>query len=415
MDENLISILNLQTLMVHKLEKSSNGSITTDHCLSATFEFEDAQKAENSFKAAYHLPDADLVNCQEFIYSRLGNPTVNAFENKFKLLDGAEDCAVFGNGMGAISTIFLSFLKPGDLLLCGANTYGGTNHLINFFLKESFGITCLNFFSSQSKKDIIQMIEDSGKADRLAMIYLETPGNPTNDLFDIGMCKEIALSYGNEEKHPLVVVDNTYMGIFQKPLELGADLVLYSATKFIGGHSDLTAGVCCGSEKLIGSIKCLRPFLGGIPDPFVALLLIRSLKTLFIRMKEQAKNAKIIATYLASNPNVASVSYLGFLKKGSREYRIFRKQCKSAGSMISFEVKGDKARTFEVYNRFKVITKAVSLGSVGTLIQHPSSQTHADVDSTFKLTIGITDSTLRLSVGIEDVSDIIADLKQALA
>ena len=213
--------------------------------------------------------------------------------------------------MSAISTAMMEFLKPGDLILCGRPLYGGTDHFVNHFL-EKMGIHSIGFNSDMNKDEITELVKESGH--KLAMIHIETPANPTNALFDIEMCSDIARELSSQEEKVIVSVDNTYMGpLWQHPLEHGADIVLYSATKYIGGHSDVIAGACLGSKELIGRIKGLRTFLGNMAGPWTGWLLMRSLETLKVRMDQQAKNAKHVAEFLKQHPKVEKVYYLGFI------------------------------------------------------------------------------------------------------
>jgi methionine-gamma-lyase len=260
------------------------------------------------------------------------------------------------------------------------------------------------------------LIKNSGKANRLAMIYLETPANPTNDLFDIEACRAVADAFSDEEKKVLVAVDNTYLGpLWQHPLKCGADLVLYSATKYIGGHSDVIAGACLGNKKLMHRVKTLRTFLGNMAGPWTGWLLLRSLETLKLRMEKQEANARRIAAWLQRHPKVRKVHYLGLLtKKEGRQYRIFKKQCLSPGAMVSFEVEGGEQEAFDFLNHLRMVKLAVSLGGTESLAQHPATMTHAGESHEDKVRLGIFDNLIRLSVGVENVEDLLWDIGQAL-
>ena len=226
----------------------------------------------------------------------------------------------------------------------------------------------------------------------------------------------IAKHYSTEEKQVLLAVDNTYMGpIWQHPLQHGADLVLYSATKYIGGHSDVIAGACLGSKQVMGPVKTLRTFLGSMAGPWTGWLLMRSLETLKVRMEQQALNAKHVADFLKSHPKVEKVHYLGHLTPADgRQYEIYKKQYTSAGAMLSFNVVGGEAEAFRFLNAMQLAHLAVSLGSTESLVEHPATMTHADVSSELKEEMGITSSLVRLSVGVEHYEDLIADISQAL-
>ncbi|HMT97254.1 MAG TPA: aminotransferase class I/II-fold pyridoxal phosphate-dependent enzyme, partial [Ferruginibacter sp.] len=348
-------------------------------------------------------------------YSRINNPDLEILENRLTLWDEAEDCAVFESGMSAITTVLLEFLKPGDLLLISSPLYGGSDHFIKKILTQ-FGIIVAEFKVGQTKKEIIDIVKNTGLAHKLSLIYIETPANPTNDLIDIEVSKEIARLFSTTEKEIYLAVDNTYLGpIWQHPIKHGADLVLYSATKYIGGHSDVIAGACLGSKALISRVKALRTFLGNMASPNTGWLLLRSLETLKVRMDAQALNAQKVAGYLNRHPAVEKVYFLGNLtEKNGEQYAIWKKQCLSSGGMISFDIKGGEKEAFAFLNALKLIKLAVSLGSTESLAEHPATMTHVDVDTDLKEKLSITDKMIRLSIGVEHYEDIIDDIKQAL-
>jgi methionine-gamma-lyase len=249
------------------------------------------------------------------------------------------------------------------------------------------------------------------------MVYIETPANPTNDLIDIEESKEIAKYFSSSEKEIYLAVDNTYMGpIWQHPLKHGADLVLYSATKYIGGHSDVIAGACLGSKELMQRVKGLRTFLGNMASPNSGWLLLRSLETLKVRMDTQAINAEKVAAFLNTHPLVEKVYYIGNLsEKDGAQFHIKNKQCLSNGGMISFDVKGAEKDAFCFLNSLKLIKLAVSLGGTESLAEHPATMTHVDLDPTLKNKLSITEKMVRVSIGVEFYEDIIYDIEQALA
>jgi methionine-gamma-lyase len=304
-------------------------------------------------------------------------------------------------------------MSPGDLLLYSRPVYGGTDHFINHFLKK-LNIESVGFYATDSKEEIIEKVKNTGRADKLTMIHIETPANPTNALIDIEMCAEIKAHFTTADKPVVLSVDNTYMGpVWQHPLKHGADLVLYSATKYIGGHSDVIAGACLGSKELMGRVKGLRTFLGNMAGPWTGWLLMRSLETLKVRMDEQARNAKEVAEFLQNHPKVEKVYYLGFLTD-PKDKALLEKQCSSNGAMISFDVKGGEKEAFAFLDNLKLIKLAVSLGGTESLAEHPQTMTHADVPSLDKEVMNITEKLIRLSVGVEHYSDLITDINQAL-
>ena len=298
----------------------SEGAVKPPIFQTSTFVFKTAEEGKAFFEVAYGLREKDQNEELGLIYSRINNPNLEILENRLCLWDKADDCAVFESGMSAISTVLLEFLKPGDVLLYSSPVYGGTDHFIHHFLPK-IGIDAIGFSPDQNEKEIIQMLIHSGKLDKLAMIYVETPANPTNAIIDISICQKIAEQFSTNEKKVHVAVDNTYMGpLWSHPLQLGADIVIYSATKYIGGHSDLIAGAVLGNQEIMTRVKTLRTFLGNMASPHTCWLLLRSLETLKVRMEQQMENAKTVAEYLNNHPKVEKVFYLGLLKPGTKEY-----------------------------------------------------------------------------------------------
>lgn len=392
----------------------SQGAIKTPIFLTSTFVFTTAEEGKAYFELAYGKREKEVGEELGLIYSRINNPNLQILEERLCLWDRSDDCAMFESGMSAISTVLLESLKPGDLLVYSTPTYGGTNHFINDFLKH-IGVHSIAVRAHHSKADVIDLIETSGHANKLGLIYLETPSNPTNDLFDISMYSGIAKRFSSDEHEVVLAVDNTYMGpIWCSPMEHGADLVIYSATKFLGGHSDLIAGAVLGRSDLMQRLKVMRTFLGNMASPHTCWLLLRSLETLKIRMSQQTINAQVIAARLKAHPMVRKVSFLGCLDEQSKAYEIYRRQYSSPGTMISFELEGGEAEAFACLNSLSLIKLAVSLGSTESLVQHPASMTHIGMDEELRQDLGITDSLIRLSVGIEHVDDIWADLVHAI-
>ena len=394
----------------------SEGAIKCPIFQTSTFVFKSAEEGKAFFEVAYGHREKNEGEELGLIYSRINNPDLEILENRLTLWDEAEECAVFESGMAAITTVLLEFLKPGDLLLISNPVYGGSDHFIKKILPK-FGISVAEFSVGQTKEEIIQLVENTGIADKLAMVYIETPANPTNDLIDIEESKEIAKYFSSSEKEIYLAVDNTYMGpIWQHPLKHGADLVLYSATKYIGGHSDVIAGACLGSKELMKRVKGLRTFLGNMASPNSGWLLLRSLETLKVRMDTQAINAEKVAAFLNTHPLVEKVYYIGNLsEKDGAQFNIKNKQCLSNGGMISFDVKGAEKDAFRFLNSLKLIKLAVSLGGTESLAEHPATMTHVDLDPALKNKLSITEKMVRLSIGVEFYEDIIYDIEQALA
>jgi methionine-gamma-lyase len=392
----------------------SEGAIKCPIFQTSTFVFKTAEEGKAYFELAYGKREKKDNEELGLIYSRINNPDLEILEDRLCLWDEAEDCAVFESGMSAITTVLLEFLEPGDLMLYSRPLYGGTDHFINHFLPK-IGITILGFKPRQTRDEIMKLLKDSGKPEKLKVIYMETPANPTNELIDIGCCKSIARQFSNASNEALVAVDNTYMGpLWQHPLKHGADLVIYSATKYIGGHSDIIAGAVLGKKELMKRVKTLRTFLGNMAGPWTGWLLMRSLETLKIRMQQQQKNAVEVANFLDKHPKVEKVNYLGLIKEGTREYEIYKKQYSGSGAMLSFQLKGGEKEAFRFMNGLKFMKLAVSLGSTECLVEHPRTMTHAGIDENDLREMGITDSLVRISVGVENYKDIIWDIEQAL-
>lgn len=416
-NKNLPKSIKPESLMMSYGYQSewSEGAVKCPIFQTSTFAFRSAEEGKAFFEVAYGLRKKKPDENMGLIYSRLNNPDLEILENRLCLWDKAEACAVFESGMSAISTVLLEYLKPGDLLIYSKPIYGGSDHFINHFLTK-YGITVLGIHADNTKDEIVQKINTSGLSDRLGVIYMETPANPTNALMDIAMCREVADQFSTHDHPVQIAVDNTYMGpLWSQPLAHGANMVIYSATKYIGGHSDLIAGAVLGSNEVIQRIKGLRTFLGNMTGPWTGWLLMRSLETLKARMEIQLKNATIVAEYLNNHDQVEKVYYLGFIPEGTRQFEIYKKQYSSPGAMLSFDVIGGEAEAFNVLNNLKLIQLAVSLGGTESLAEHPYTMTHADVSVDQKQAMGITEKMIRLSVGVENSDDIIWDLEQALS
>ena len=245
----------------------------------------------------------------------------------------------------------------------------------------------------------------------VSLVYIESPANPTNSIVDIEKSKQLADHFSTKKDKVYVAIDNTFMGpVFSHPIDHGADVVLYSATKYIGGHSDLVAGAACGSNEVISRIKTLRVFMGNMASPFTSWLILRSLETLKLRMEKSAENASKIAEKLKSHKNVDKVHYLGLVTKDSPEYEVIQKQYSSPGGMISFDVKGGEKEAFKFLDNLNLVKLAVSLGGTESLACHPYSMTHADVNVDTKINMGMGESLVRLSIGVEDTDDLIDDI-----
>lgn len=391
----------------------SEGALKCPIFHTSTFVFESAEDGKAWFELAYGLRQPGPREVSGLIYSRINNPDLQVLEERLSLWDRAESCLTFSSGMSAIATTLLTFLRPGDCIVHSEPVYGGTEYLLHKVLPP-FGIRRFGF-AAGSTSELHAAVQAAAQAGTVRMIYTETPANPTNTLVDIAECARLAAGLEKDGVRPLVAVDNTFLGpLWQQPMDHGADLVLYSLTKYIGGHSDLIAGACLGHERDIAQVRGMRTIFGTMADPMTGWLVLRSLETLKLRMTCAMKNARYVAEFLNDHPRVRKVHYLGFLEEGSEQYDIFRRQCHAPAATFAFEVDGGEEQAFRVLNALEVIKLAVSLGGTESLAEHPASMTHADVTPEQKRRLGITDGMIRLSVGVEHPEDLIADLRHAL-
>jgi methionine-gamma-lyase len=382
------------------------GSLKPPIYETSTFVFETAEEGKRFFQRAYAssavLGDEDVG----YIYSRLDSPNLAPAEARLAAWEEAEDAAIFTSGMGAITSVLLTFLRPGDLVLYSMPTYGGTSTLMKGLLSE-FGVITRPFRSAASIEGLDELVGDED----LTMVYLETPANPTNELFDIATAAELA-----DRHEARVVVDNTFLSpVWQKPLVHGADLSLHSATKYLGGHSDLTAGAVCGGALDIERLRQTRYEIGTTPSPSTGWLLGRSLETLRLRVTQQTSNATTIAVFLHEHEKVSKVNYLGLLEPGEAGFEIYKRQCLGPGAMVSFQIVGGEPECFAFLDALEIVRLATSLGGTESLACHPWTMSPPTVPDADKHSIGVTPGLIRLSVGIEDVSDLLTDLDRALS
>jgi len=392
----------------------SEGAIKSPIFQTSTFVFRTAEEGKAFFELAYGLREKGPSEEIGLIYSRLNNPDLEILEDRLTLWDEAESCAVFESGMAAITTTLLAFAVPGDVILTSSPIYGGTHHLLTHVFKR-LQIEQRVFRAGADAAEMEKALEGVDPA-KLAAIFIETPANPTNRLVDIRAAANLARSLESAERKIPVIVDNTFLGpLWQQPLKHGADLIIYSATKFIGGHSDVIAGACLGSAEWIKPVRMLRTFFGSMAGPWTGWLLLRSLETLKLRMTAMMRSARQVADYLVDHPKMQSVRYLGLLRQGDEQYDLFQRQCVGPGSLIAFEMVGGEREAFAFLNNLQLVKLAVSLGGTESLAEHPASMTHSDIDPVTQVEMGITQSMIRLSVGVEHAEDLIADLEQALA
>ena len=341
-----------------------------------------------------HSPD-------RFYYTRLTNPTRNVLEETVSALEGAADTIAFTSGMAAIAAVFELFV-PGDRIVCSADLYGGTVLLFDLVSRKNGLI--LDFVDTTDSAALTSAMEAGARA-----IYIETPSNPMMNVTDIRLCAQLAKKAG-----ALLIVDNTFLSpYFQNPIALGADLVVHSGTKYLGGHNDTLAGFLCAADMVLAEkLRKITSATGGLLAPFDSWLMIRGIKTLAVRMERAQENALAIAKFLQTHPKVTKVHYVGLPDHPG--YRLNASQSRGSGGMLSFAVDSHET-ALQVLAKVKVITFAESLGGPESLITLPVTQTHAVGPEAEREKLGITDSLLRLSVGLENVRDLIEDLEQAMS
>lgn len=396
--------------------KLSEGSVKCPNFQTSTFVFDSAEDGKEFFNLVSGRKKLEDGQQAGLVYSRFNNPVLEIAENRIGIWDEAEDCLVFGSGMSAISSVMFAFLEPGDVIVYSEPIYGGTDTLFNGLLKQ-FQIQAVGFLSAEGNAGVEKALEKAKSLGRVGVVMVETPDNPTNNLLDIQRVRDLTDAISNEQNHKAVLVaDNTMLGpVLQQPLKHGADLCVYSLTKYVGGHSDLIGGSCSGDKALVAKVRKFRNGIGTTMDSHTAWLILRSLETLKLRMEAANRGAEEVAKFLNNHEKVNHVMYLGFLEEGSEQRAVYEKQCSGAGSTFSFEVKGGEAEAFRVLNRLKLVKLAVSLGGTESLAQHPAAMTHSGVAKERRQEIGITDGLIRISVGVEAAADVIADLAQALS
>lgn len=389
----------------------SEGSLKPPIFLTSTFVFESAAQGKRHFEG---VTGKRPGGSEGLVYSRFNGPNQEILEDRLSLWEDAEDALSFSSGMSAIATLLLTFVQPGDLIVHSGPLYAATETLIGRVLGR-FGVRWLDFPAGATPEEIESVIGQAKRKGRVALIYLESPANPTNALVDIEAVAAVRDRLFAEDERPPVAIDNTFLGpLWQQPLQHGADLTVYSLTKYAGGHSDLVAGGVVGAKAWIDPIRMMRNTIGTITDPHSAWMLLRSLETLELRMTRAGENAARICEWLKDHPKVEGLGYLGFLTEG-RQADIYRRHCTGAGSTFSLYLKGGERESFAFLDALKIANLAVSLGGTETLASAPAAMTHLSVPEDRKKALGITDNLVRISIGIEDAEDLIADFDQALA
>lgn len=375
-----------------KMKDTQYGALTMPIYQTSTFEFDCCEQGGRRFAGEE----------KGYIYTRLGNPSISAVENKVALLEGGEACAAASSGMGAVSACLWSIAGAGKHILADETLYGCTFALLNHGMTR-YGVE-VTFVDTSDLEQVKANLKEN-----TVCVYLETPANPNLKISDIQAVAELAHAYNPAIQ---VVCDNTFASPYlQRPLELGADVVVHSATKYLNGHGDVIAGFVVGTEAFINEVKMfgLKDMTGATLGPFEAFLIMRGLKTMEIRMERHCANAKKVAEYLVKQEKVERIYYPGL--ETHPGYEIAKKQMQDFGAMISFEVKGGKEGGMKFVNSLSMIPIAVSLGDAETLVQHPASMTHSVYTEEELKAAGISAGLIRLSVGLENAEDIIADLE----
>jgi len=399
----------------------SEGAVKPPVFLTSTFVFTSAEVGEVFFHVVAGRKAAPKGEAAGLVYSRFNHPNSEIVEDRLAIYEQAEAALLFASGMAAIATTIMAYGRPNDVILHSQPLYGGTETLVTRTL-GTFGMVGVGFADGLSGKAVRAAAREAltlarKRKGRLSVIMIETPSNPLNTLVDVALVRAVAeeIATRQDGMRPVIICDNTLLGpVFQTPLKQGADVSVYSLTKYVGGHSDLIAGAALGSAEMIRPVKALRSAIGTQLDPHSCWMLGRSLETLGLRMNRAAENAKKMAAFLRAHPAIDKVHDLTALPRGSAAARVYKAQSTGPGSTFSFDVRGGKAAAFKVLNSLSIFKLAVSLGGTESLVCHPATTTHSGVPKEVRDRIGVSDATIRVSIGIEHIDDLIADVTQAL-
>jgi methionine-gamma-lyase len=393
----------------------SEGAVKPPVFLTSTFVFKSAEDGRDFFDYVSGRKEPPQGRGAGLVYSRFNHPNSEIVEDRLAVYERTESCALFSSGMSAIATTLLAFVRPGDAVLHSQPLYGGTETLLAKTF-ANLGVSAVGFADGVNEASVQVAAEEAMAKGRISVILIETPANPTNSLVNVAMIRRVADAIGEKQGHtPIIACDNTLLGpVFQRPIEHGADISLYSLTKYVGGHSDLIAGAALGRKAVMKQVKALRGAIGTQLDPHSCWMLGRSLETLQIRMERANSNGKAVADFLREHPKVERIHYLSYSDPKSALGQTFAAQCSGAGSTFSFDIKGGQPASFKFLNALKIFKLAVSLGGTESLASHPATTTHSGVPVDVRQRIGVLESTIRLSIGIEHPDDLIADLTLAL-
>ena len=392
----------------------SEGSLKPPIFLTSTFVFESAAAGKRFFEGITgKRPGGGTA--EGLVYSRFNGPNQEILEDRLRIWEEAESALTFSSGMTAISTLLLALVRPGDVVVHSGPLYAATETIIDKLLPQ-FGVHYVDFPAGASRDELDDVLARAREKGRVALIYLESPANPTNALVDVeAVAAARAAAFSGEAELPPIAIDNTFLGpLWAKPLEQGADVSVYSLTKYAGGHSDLVAGALVGPRSVLDKVRMIRNVMGGICDPNTAWMLLRSLETLELRMEKAGQSAAIVCEFLRDHPKVEKVGYLGFLEEGSSQADIFKRHCTGAGSTFSLYLKGGEKEAFAFLDALQIANLAVSLGGTETLASAPAAMTHLSVPEERKKALEITPNLVRISIGVEDPDDLVADFANAL-
>ncbi|HEV2594622.1 MAG TPA: cystathionine gamma-synthase family protein [Sphingomicrobium sp.] len=387
----------------------SEGALKPPIFLTSTFAFESAAAGKRHFETLLGKRSGD----RGLVYSRFNGPNQEILEDRLRLWEGAEAALSFSSGMSAITSLMMTYVHPGDVVVHSGPLYGGTETLIRKLMADQ-AVTAVDFPARAGPDEIAEVLAHAAGLGPVTMIFLESPANPTNVLVDIEAVRETCDRIFAADKRPVIAIDNTFLGpLWAKPLASGADISIYSLTKYVGGHSDLVGGALVGPSRLLEPVRSVRNVIGTIIDPHTAWMLLRSLETLELRMTRAGENAERLCNALLRNPNVEQISYLGFAE--GQQADVYRRHCTGAGSTFSLYVAGGEEEAFAFLDALEIAKLAVSLGGTESLASAPAAMTHLGVPADRRLELGIKDNLVRVSVGIEDPDDLISDFEQALA
>ena len=406
-------------MMGHGFDPSlSEGSLKPPIFLTSTFVFETAAEGKRFFEGITGKREGSGGKAEGLVYSRFNGPNQEILEDRLAIWEDAEAALSFSSGMTAITSLVLALANQNDVIVHSGPLYAASESIIDKIMAR-FGVGYVDFPAGASREELDAVMakakrQAEEKGGKVALIYLESPANPTNALVDVEAV-HAARAAAFDGDLPPIAIDNTFLGpLWAKPLNQGADVSVYSLTKYVGGHSDLVAGALVGSKAVLDKVRLIRNPMGGICDPNTSWMLMRSLETLELRMTRAGENAEKVCAFLRDHPKVEKVGYLGFLEEGSRQADIYKRHCTGAGSTFSLYLKGGEREAFAFLDALKIAKLAVSLGGTETLASAPAAMTHLSVPDERRAALGISDNLVRISIGVEKAEDLIADFANAL-